>query len=274
MLDRGGQERAWCGVGLASGRVRGVRRWERYPCALQRSLDPSVSQRLGPVETCQVTDVNLDMYSHAGVRLQLVDFDPELSKGKTTAVRSMLCSALERAGAGDAVEQAEDGAQIGGHLGGQLSDRIGERAGAGDGDTHDRQARPQPRPAAILNEQRLSMTGGRRSAHTATSAHTVSPREAEPSRTAETPRPAERTAPYRAANPAWTALPSQTTDPQATMPPRIADPRTAKPSRPADRTAELPRSRSPRSNSPRRASVRSVLIDLLGPAAAAQVFAF
>jgi hypothetical protein len=34
----------------------------RYPAALKRSLDPSVSQRSGPVETCQGTDVFLDIY--------------------------------------------------------------------------------------------------------------------------------------------------------------------------------------------------------------------
>jgi len=39
-------------------------RWGRYPCAVERSPDPSVSQRLGPAETCQGTDVLLDMYTH------------------------------------------------------------------------------------------------------------------------------------------------------------------------------------------------------------------
>ncbi|KAJ1626947.1 hypothetical protein T492DRAFT_193709 [Pavlovales sp. CCMP2436] len=42
---------------------RDIQWWGRYPCALLRSLDPSVSQRVGPVETCQVTDVNLDIYT-------------------------------------------------------------------------------------------------------------------------------------------------------------------------------------------------------------------
>jgi hypothetical protein len=41
------------------------RHWggRRYPAALKRSLDPSVSQRSGPVETCQGTDVFLDIYT-------------------------------------------------------------------------------------------------------------------------------------------------------------------------------------------------------------------
>ncbi|KAJ1630013.1 hypothetical protein T492DRAFT_1117296 [Pavlovales sp. CCMP2436] len=38
--------------------------WGRYPCDLLRSLDPSVSQRLGPVETSQGTDVFLDTHMH------------------------------------------------------------------------------------------------------------------------------------------------------------------------------------------------------------------
>jgi len=36
----------------------------RNPCAPQRSLDPSVSQRLGPLKTiCHETDVFLDIYT-------------------------------------------------------------------------------------------------------------------------------------------------------------------------------------------------------------------
>jgi len=51
-------------------RVSDQPQWRgRYPCALQRSLDPSVSQRLGPVETCQGTDVFLDIYTARGSSL-------------------------------------------------------------------------------------------------------------------------------------------------------------------------------------------------------------